>query len=192
AAVGPKDQVCLVTFDGSNALRVAMTTEHGKILELIRRTKLGFGTRFYDAIINSLRYLSTSASERRILVVFSDGADHYSAHSFEQVVNTALFHDSPIYLFGYVGEDSQTWSERGRLEIQSRFQTLAARTGGKAFFLESADCSRIGRNIMEGARYQYRIGFYASSRLASDSTIKLRLRDESRGLSIRRWRTAAA
>jgi len=77
-AVRPDDQVFLVTFAGTDKVRIAGTANQKGILAAVRKTKLGFGTRFYDAFIHSLQYLSTSRLEQRALIAFSDGAA--SAH----------------------------------------------------------------------------------------------------------------
>jgi VWFA-related protein len=185
-AVGPKDQVFLVTFAGTDKLIVGRTTSRKNIVEAIRKTKLGFGTRVYDALVHSLQYLSTSSLERKIVIVFSDGADHYSTHTFEQLLGGAAFYATPIYMVGYVGDDSRTWSDQGRRQIRDEFEQLAAKTGGKAYFpTYSADGAAIARQILVGMRYEYRIGFYSSGPFAESSDVQVKFRDRSRRLTIR-------
>jgi hypothetical protein len=77
-----------------------LTTKQPSILEAIRKSKLGFGSRIYDVILDSLKYLSTSGLERKVLIIFSDGADHYSAHTLEQVRALATLQKIPIYMLG--------------------------------------------------------------------------------------------
>lgn len=104
------DQAFLVTFAGTGKLNVASTTERRNILETVRKTKLEFGSRFYDVLIDSLQYLSRTRLERKALMVFSDGADHFSINSFAETLDAAGLYGYPIYVFGYVGDDSRTWS----------------------------------------------------------------------------------
>lgn len=56
-AAGAADQVFLMTFAGTGKLNVALTTKHKGILEAMRKANVGFGTRFYDVIIDSFQYL---------------------------------------------------------------------------------------------------------------------------------------
>jgi hypothetical protein len=140
--------------------------------------KLGFGSRVYDVILDSVQYLSTSSVERKVLLVFTDGADHYSAHSFEEVRAVATLQGIPIYILGYVGDDSRTWSENGRSQIRDRFEQLARMTGGRAFFSEpDSDCSEVVLQILQRWRYEYRIEFYSSSASAESADAQVMLRD---------------
>ena len=183
----PVDQVFLMTFAGTGKLNVGLTTRHQSVLESLRKTKLAYGTRLYDAIASSIDYLSASSFERRILIVFSDGADHYSTHTLEQVLETAAAYGIQIYTVAYAGDDSRTWTAQGRREIQNQFEQLAGMTGGKSFFPTGTDCSRIARQILDRTRYEYRLGFYSSNPLAfpSDVQIKLRGNGPPRRLTIR-------
>ena len=59
------DQLFLVTFAGANKLSVNWTTRYPIILEKVRKTKLGFGSRVYDALVDSLEYLSRATLTAR-------------------------------------------------------------------------------------------------------------------------------
>jgi len=163
-AVHPNDQVFLMTFATDSNLNVNFTTDHDNVLSAIQKAKLSFGTRLYDAMANSLQYLSTSRLDRKMLIVLSDGADHYSTHSFEQVLDRATLLGVPVYFISWAGEDSSTWSEEGRSEIRNRFEQLAEWTGGRAYFPSSvSECPDIGRQILRSMQYRYHLGFYTSS-----------------------------
>jgi hypothetical protein len=113
-------------------------------------------------------HLSTSSVERKVLLVFTDGADHYSAHRFEEVRAVATLQGIPIYILGYVGDDSRTWSENGRSQIRDRFEQLARMTGGRAFFSEpDADCSEV----------VYRYCNDGGTSIGLSSTVQARLRN---------------
>jgi Ca-activated chloride channel homolog len=163
-AVHANDPVFLMTFATNNEITVNFTTDHEDVLKGIQKAKLSFGTRFYDALANSLQYLATSRLERKMLIVLSDGADHYSTHTFEQVLDRATLMGVPVYFISWAGDDSSTWSEEGRTEIKDRFEQLAEWTGGRAYFPSSVrECQDIGRQILRSMQYRYRLGFYTSS-----------------------------
>jgi VWFA-related protein len=163
-AVHPDDPVFLMTFATDNEITVNFTTDHADVLRAIQKAKLSFGTRFYDAMVNSLQYLATSRLERKMLIVLSDGADHYSTHTFEQVLDRATLLGVSIYFINWTGDDSSTWSADGRSEIKNRFEQLAEWTGGRAYFPSSVrECQNISRQILQSMQYRYHLGFYTSS-----------------------------
>jgi VWFA-related protein len=163
-AVRPNDQVFLMTFATTSEISVNFTTDHEAVLTAIQKSKLSFGTRFYDAMANALQYLATSRLERKMLIVLSDGADHYSTHTFEQVLDKAALLGVPVYFISWAGDDSSTWSEEGRSEIRNRFEQLADWTGGRAYFPSSvSEGPDISRQILQSMQYRYRLGFYTSS-----------------------------
>jgi hypothetical protein len=173
------DEAFLVTFAGSSKVNVAVTKEHKNIAPAMRDVKRAFGTRFYDVIIDSMHYLASTPTARKALVVFSDGADHYSSHSFGEVLDLAKRYGHPVYFFGYVGEDSRTSSEEGRRNIRRQFEEIATMTGGNAFFpARNADCSRFARDILNGVGYSYKIGVYSSEGFTTLSDISVQLLGE--------------
>jgi VWFA-related protein len=163
-AVGPGDEAFLVTFAGDNTVAVGMTADKGQILKAAHKAHSTYGTRFYDAIITSLEYLSHSHAERKALIVLSDGADHSSSSTVQDTLAAALKYGTEIYLIGYRGNDPLVWAEASRNEIHGAFATLAAGSGGQCFFPESMRDSRgISSHILQRLRHQYRFGFYSES-----------------------------
>jgi VWFA-related protein len=170
------DHAFLVTFAGSSRLSVAPTKDLKQIPSSIRKVSPAFGTRFYDAIIYALQYLDGTLPSRKALVIFSDGADHYSSHSFEEAATAAVFYGYPVYFFAYIGEDSRTQSAAGRAQIFKELEQIAALTGGMAFFpAKDTDCARIARDVIDAVGYSYKIGFYRSDdAVPRDPVVRLR------------------
>jgi VWFA-related protein len=186
------DLIFLMTFAGERKLNVPLTTNHKTIRDAMRKAKMRLGTRFYDVLFDSLGYLSQSARERKALLVFTDGADHYSLHTFEQALDRAAFHNYPIYIFGYIGDDSRTGSTAGRREIRSEFEQLAAVTNGRVLFCsQAADCAGDASDIVNALVYSYKLGFYNSESFPQSSEVQIRVRGEpSRRLKVRVARPA--
>jgi VWFA-related protein len=184
-AADPGDQAFLATFASKGKLNVRWTADRESILKALLSARPEFGSRVYDAMLNSLRYLSTASMQRRMLVVFTDGADHYSMHTLEQVLRSSELAGAPIYVVGYAGDDSRTWSAKGRNEIRSELEQLTEITGGKAFYpLSPADDSEAARCIFERERWQYRIGFYSSTSLTDLSHVQVKVRNKARRLLV--------
>lgn len=186
-AASPGDQLFLMTFASRDDLAVTLTTAHDKVLDTLARGRLSYGTRVYDAITASLAYLATSASPRRALIIFSDGADHYSRHSFEQVLERALQNDIEVYVIGYAGDDNRTRLDEGWSEVRSQFSRLAKATGGNAFFpAPSISCGSIARGIVRRTKSYYRLGFYLPE-AAAGTDVEVKLRGPgTEGLKVRR------
>lgn len=188
-ALRSEDRVFLMTFSDREKLNMGFTTLHEKVLSALRKERLGFGSRFYDVLANALQYVSSGNLDRKVLVVFSDGADHYSTRTFEQVLDRAAFNGVPIYFFGYVGDDSRTWTRDGRRGIREQFEQLAGVTGGKVCFAASlTDCSGIARQLLDRTRYQYRLGFYSPEPFTAFSEVQLSVRRAGSRVVIRNAR----
>ena len=182
-----RDQSFLITFAGTNSMNVPLTNRHKDVLNSLRKAESSYGTRFYDAIFDSLTYLATAEADRKALVIFTDGADHYSARSFEDVLEAARSYGYPIYLFGYVGEDSRNWTMQGRGQIEAEFGQLAGLTNGKAIFPgKGVNCSRIAADIVGAVGYAYKIGFLNGSRFGVPADLRVQLRgDRFKGFRLR-------
>ncbi len=176
----PEDKAFLITFAGNNSLNATLTNEPLAFLKTIQKTKFSFGTRFYDVIVDSLQYLATADIERKALVIFSDGADHYSSYTSEEVLGTAKRYGFPVYIFGYSGDDPSLWSEQGRRAVREEFTQLAKATHGKAFFpTPSTNCSELAKHILGTLGHTYKLGFYSLGPFTSLSDIQIRLRGHS-------------
>jgi VWFA-related protein len=175
------DEVFLMTFASNSELVVKPTNRRAEITRAIGRVKSTAGTRFYDAVIDGLDVLSQIRQERKALIILTDGADHYSAHTFPELLRTARLYGCEIYIIGYSGDDSRILSEAGRSEIRSEFFRLAGETGGQVFFPANPQESfRVARQIVDSLHHEYRFGFYSSHPFNEPSEVSIRIRG-SRG-----------
>jgi VWFA-related protein len=178
-ALRPGDEAFLITFAGTSKLNVPWTRAPKEVLDSIQRTKLSFGSRFYDVVMDSLGQLATTRTQRKALIVFSDGADHYSRLSFEEVLDGAVAYGYPIYLVGFTGDDSRMWYEEGRRNIRNQFDQLAGTTGGKSLFpVSDIEYSRLAEDVVDSLSFTYTLGFYTSEPLTELSNVQVRIRGE--------------
>lgn len=171
------DEVFLMTFAGNSELVVKPTNRRAEITNAFRNVKSTAGTRFHDAVIDGLDVLAEMRHGRRALIVVTDGADHYSAHSFAELLRTAKLYGYEIYIVGYPGDDSSTLTEAGRNAIRSEFFKLARVTGGQVFFPANLQESfRVARQIVDSLHHEYRFGFYSSHLFNEPSEVSIRIR----------------
>lgn len=77
-----------------------MTSDKKQLREALRRFSPGGQTALYDALWQGMDYLAQADRNRKVLVVFSDGGDNVSRHSFEQALRRAEKSDATIYTVG--------------------------------------------------------------------------------------------
>ena len=114
-------------------------------------------TALYDAIIGGLSLLQRGASDKKVLMVISDGGDNASKAGLDQVLKMAEQSNAVIYTIGIFDPDDSDKNPR----VLSR---LAKESGGEAFFPRQIGetvqiCERIARDIRE----QYTIGYLSAN-----------------------------
>ncbi|HEU0252380.1 MAG TPA: VWA domain-containing protein [Pyrinomonadaceae bacterium] len=130
-------------------------------------------TAIFDAAADSLQTfeeLPKVRSERRIVILISDGLDNRSTTSADSVINTALNERVSFYVIHLPLFEPRD----GRLEVRrpsKGFRDLAEKTGGKYFLVGDSksallprqiDLAPIFQAIEEDLKSQYLLGFYIS------------------------------
>ena len=177
-ALSPTDQAFLMTFSTGSKIDVGFTNDHASIISAARRMKPAAGTRFYDAMIDALDELARRNTGRGALIVLTDGADHYSTHTFQQLLDVVRLYGSEIDIIAGVGDDSRSWSATGRTEISAELSELVRRTGGRLVSAgnEDATAAAIDR-VVDSLHNVYEIGFYSSEPFNESPNIEVRIRN---------------
>ena len=105
-------------------------------------------TAMYDALAAALQHLQLSQSDKKVLLLISDGGDNASEHNFAQVLRMAQSANTIIYTIGLFDEDSAGNAGNNPKVLKK----LASETGGEAYFPGSAAevvslCEDIARDI---------------------------------------------
>ena len=182
----PHDQMFVVNFNETVSLGLSIGIRFSDNAELLGGAIWGAPamgtTALYDAIIEALKRLQQGTSDKKVLIVISDGGDNASKAGLDQVLKMAEQSSAMIYAIGVFEPEDPDRNPKV-------LQRLAQETGGEAFFpsrlSETVDiCERIARDI----RDQYTIG-YSSSNASQDGTYhKVRLTARMNGngkLSVR-------
>jgi Ca-activated chloride channel family protein len=110
-------------------------------------------TALYDAVAEGLRILAEGHTNRKALIVVSDGGDNASRLKYSQVKDEARKSQAVIYGVGLLGADYQD-------EDPEVLKQLCRDSGGMAYFPEpGADVSIVFKQIAQDLRDQYTIGF---------------------------------
>jgi Ca-activated chloride channel homolog len=171
---GERSTVAVLRFSDSASLSTPFT----KDLDAARSAfRFSAGpnqrTAIFDAAAKSVRTfeeLPKIRSERRIVVLISDGLDNRSSTSADSVINAALNQRVSFYVIHLPLFEPRD----GRLEVRrpsKGFKELAEKTGGKYFLAGDAksallprqiDLAPIFQAIEEDLKSQYLLGFYIS------------------------------
>lgn len=185
AALRPgTDQAFVVGFDVEPELLQDYTDDVSKLSDAIRELRAGGGTGLFDAIYYACKQKMIYVPEpkpylRRVLVVVSDGRDNESQHSLGEAISMAQRAEAIIYCIS-----------TNRTGIPTRgdkvLKTLAAETGGRAFFpFQASDLAASFTAIAKELRSQYSLG-YTPTDTAHDGTFRrIRIKPLVKGLRVR-------
>jgi VWFA-related protein len=153
----PQDQMFVVNFNEHVTYGLPKDipfTDQRKQLQLALAAIHTMGeTALYDAIAIALDHLKQGKSDKRVLIVISDGGDNASKHSLSQVIEMAKTSDAIIYTIGIFDEQDGDQNPG----VLKRF---ASETGGEAFFPKSSqEIASICEGIARDIRNQYTLAY---------------------------------
>ena len=168
-ASNPLDETCIVNFNDQSFIDVPFTGNIQRMKEGIARADARGGTAAFDAVHRALRYLASSASkDKRVILLITDGNDNGSKISVEKITEMARQSGVIVYAIGLLRAESHADSSQARKALNM----LTKSTGGAAFYPKNVQ--QVNRLVMEIAaeiRSQYTIA-YAPSVAALDGTFR--------------------
>ncbi len=158
-----QDIAQIVDFDSRVEVRQPFTGNQTELMAAIEQTAAGGSTSLHNAIyialkeLRKVRAVSEEDVRRQALIVFSDGEDTASLVSFAEVLDLAKRSETSIYAIALRGADTQS---KGFREAEYVMKTLAAETGGRAFFPSRLeDLAGVYSQIADELASQYTIGY---------------------------------
>jgi Ca-activated chloride channel family protein len=152
----PNDEVFIVNFNDEYYLDQDFTSSINKLKEGLEKIEARGGTALYDAVVASAEHLKKDAKlEKKVILVVTDGDDNESAETLEQAVRRLQSDGGPtVYSIGILEKEEHPKHAKRALQIMSE------RTGGIAFFPQTADdVDAISRTVAHDIRTQYTIGY---------------------------------
>ena len=169
---GERSSVAIVRFSNTATLVAPFTKDLENARAAFKfRAAPNAKTAIFDSAATSLKAfddLTPSRTERRIVVLISDGLDTESRTSPDTVIEAALEQHVSFYIIHLPLFEPRD----GRLEVRrptKGFKELAEKTGGKYFLVGDAksalaprppDLTPIFQAIEEDLKSQYLLGFY--------------------------------
>ena len=136
----------------------AFTSDRDELVRSLKELDFGYPTRLWDAADESIRRLEPIQG-RRVLLLFTDGADTASRRDMDDVLNFARAKEAMVYSVGLVTEIG-IGSSRQRSSPDRGLKKLSEETGGGFYLLKKED--ELGptfTRIAQELHSQYVLGF---------------------------------
>lgn len=151
----PEDEAFVVNFSQTPYLDQDFTSNPQLLETALHQVSTRGSTALYDAVVASDVHLHNNRRlEKKVLLVITDGQDNMSRETLEEAVRKLQSNKGPtVYAIG-LNDEGMTRSAREAL------QTLAASTGGVAYFPRSLDeVNEVSRTVAHDIRSQYTLAY---------------------------------
>jgi Ca-activated chloride channel homolog len=167
-ALGPQDEMFLITFSDDVETRQKFTRNPDDVLRALRGVRSGGETSVYDALQIGIQEMKSARNGKRILLLVSDGYDTRSKINMDQALEQLKRSQLQLYAIGIDDDDNDPLVLRqpryhvylfmlGELTGASGGQTFRMYTG-RNYALDS-----IAALILEELHNQYTLGYYPST-----------------------------
>ena len=167
-ALGPQDEMFLVTFSDDVEIRQKFTRNPDDVLRALRGVRSGGETSVYDALQIGINEMRSARNGKRIILLVSDGYDTRSKINMDQALEQLKRSQLQLYAIGIDDDDNDPLVLRqpryhvylfmlGELTGASGGQTFRMYTG-RNYALDS-----IAALILEELHNQYTLGYYPST-----------------------------
>jgi Ca-activated chloride channel family protein len=180
----PQDEFMLINFSDRANLVAGFTSKYENIQDRLLFVKAGGKTALLDAIYLGLSEMKKSTTNRRALLVISDGGDNHSRYTENDVKRAVREANVQIYSVGIF----EPLSSRGRTTEEAGgpglLADLAEVSGGRMFSVEDAnELPDIAEKISIELRNQYVIGYRPSNLVRDGRWRRIRVKlNAPRGL----------
>jgi Ca-activated chloride channel homolog len=163
--------VTVVDFDGEVRAARYQQNDFPRLIERIRMTRAGGVTALYDAIGV---YLDGASSQdgRKIMLLYTDGADTVSAMSLNDLIELLKASDVTVYCIGRIERVTQ-----GTIAHMALLSRIAEVTGGISFFPSTVgDLDMAYQQVLREIKAQYTLGYVSTNEKTDGSWRKVEIK----------------
>jgi Ca-activated chloride channel family protein len=155
----PADKSQVGAFSDKIQFSGTFTSDRDDLIGALKDLQFGNPTRLYDAIYESVDMLK-DIDGRKVVVVFTDGDDTFSHHSFGDALNYARDKEVMIYSIGLESEFSVAPGRVQRTKPDRGLKKISDETGGGYFELKKTDdLGPTFTRVVQELHSLYTIGF---------------------------------
>lgn len=184
-----KDKLFVMQFDIAVMLRQPLTSSHKELEEILSqvdtptrrelRMQSGGGTLLFDAIVQASNSVLKTQTDRKAMVVLSDGGDNGSQATLSDAIEAAQRADALIYSIYFTDPTFGGGGGKGNLE------RLSKETGASFFEVTKRQgIEPIYQAIQEELRSQYNLGFVSDQPNEISEFRALKLSTKQKGLVV--------
>jgi len=189
----PQDEASLLIFaDGQVEVAARFSTDKSAFLAELDKTEAYGQTALNDAVAVSPEFANRGKSEKRAILLVTDGIENDSQATVDQAVEIARRVDVPIFTVGYKLPLSEEFLRRYKRTatlttagIVSSLERFSQATGGKLFVASQLEDLRAAlREVRRELGHQYIIG-YTSYRTGKEEYRKIRVATSNKKHKVR-------
>jgi VWFA-related protein len=151
SGLSPQDKVAIIPFNDQVNVAAVLSQDKDNAGTTLDGLKIGGGTAIYDAILQGVDLLKTSA-ERRVMILITDGKESgASQHTRDEAINEAVRWTVPVYPIGFGNID------------RDELQRISEATAGATQISPDASTLQSGlTSVVAALREQYRLELTSS------------------------------
>ena len=173
----PQDEFMLVSFSDQPDLISGFTAKYENLQDRLITVKSGGRTALLDAIYLGLSEMKKATTNRRALLVISDGGDNHSRYTENDIKRAVKESDVQIYAVGIfepMASRARTMEEAGGPGLLAE---LAEVSGGRLFSVENTnELPDIADKISIELRNQYVLGYKPSNLIRDGRWRRIRVK----------------
>jgi Ca-activated chloride channel family protein len=173
----PQDEFMLVSFSDQPDLISGFTAKYENLQDRLLTVKSGGRTALLDAIYLGLSEMKKATTNRRALLVISDGGDNHSRYTENDIKRAVKESDIQIYAVGIfepMASRARTSEEAGGPGLLAE---LAEVSGGRMFSVENTnELPDIAEKISIELRNQYVLGYKPSNLIRDGRWRRIRVK----------------
>ena len=173
----PQDEFMLVSFSDQPDLVSSFTAKYENLQDRLLTVKSGGRTALLDAIYLGLSQMKKATTNRRALLVISDGGDNHSRYTENDVKRAVKESDVQIYAVGIFEPMASRARTAEEAEGPGLLAELAEVSGGRLFSVEDTnELPDIAEKISIELRNQYVLGYKPSNLIRDGRWRRIRVK----------------
>jgi Ca-activated chloride channel family protein len=173
----PQDEFMLISFSDRPDLISGFTAKYENLQDRLLTVKSGGRTALLDAIYLGLSEMKKATTNRRALLVISDGGDNHSRYTENDIKRAVKESDVQIYAVGIfepMSSRARTTEEAGGPGLLAELSEVS---GGRLFSVENTnELPDIAEKISIELRNQYVLGYKPSNLLRDGRWRRIRVK----------------
>lgn len=185
----PEDQFALVTFNTETRLKMNWSRNHDRIDPILTSVFCKGNTNLWDALWVVCNDLFKGVTEKKAIIIMSDGLDNGSSVSYEEALSAAVHSEAAVYVVSKTQAVKEAIIAASRnagyydyipqeafMQADLAMRKFAWETGGRVLYPNSfGQLGNVYADVDEELRNQYTVGYLSSNQAKDGSYRKIQV-----------------